>query len=161
MTTGEQAVAGAAPHRKGSGWLMVFFTLAWLTLLLGVPAMVFLGALQDWRLAGATPTPGGAEAQRSTWIAAFSVALLAPALGLLAALVFRRKAASIAFGVALLLVVCGSVAPTNGSETRPNSLVEWVFKGEGPYPRPYPENPPAGCFGDSPADDGNPACRGG
>ncbi|GIG66767.1 hypothetical protein [Phytomonospora endophytica] len=160
MTTGEPDT-NAVPHRGGSGWLTAFFTLDWLLLLLGVPALVLLGALQDLHLAGSTPEPGGAQAQRTMWVVAFAVAVLLPALGLAAALVFRRRFAGWAFGVTLLLVVCGSMAPTNGSETRPNSLVEWVFKGEGPYPSPYPEDPPVGCFGDSPADDGNPRCKGG
>lgn len=146
--------------RRGGSGLTTAFVLIWVVLALGVPALMFAGAMATFSIAGSGVSAAEAATSRAFYTTGFIVAVGLPALGLGLAVWGRRKPSGIVFGSVLLLVVCGSLAPTSRAPGKPHSILQNVFPG---LVEPYtpPPDPPAGCFGDSPADEGNPACRGG
>lgn len=146
-------------NRRGGSGLTTAFVLIWVLFALGVPALMFAGMMTSFSLGG-PPDAGQRAASRVYFAVALFVAAGLPAIGLGLSIWARRKPAGIVFGTVLLLVVCGSLVPTSRTPGGPHSVLENVFPG---LVEPYtpPPDPPAGCFGDSPADEGNPACKGG
>ena len=152
-------ITGEPRSGRGGSALGTGFVLIWVVLALGVPALLFAGVMTSFSLSG-PPDAGQVATSRVYFAVALFLAVGLPSLGLVLSIWARRKPAGMVFGAVLLLIVCGSLVPTSRAPGEAHSVLETVFPG---LVEPYtpPPAPPAGCFGDSPADEGNPRCKGG
>ncbi|MEV0650683.1 hypothetical protein AB0I28_36060 [Phytomonospora sp. NPDC050363] len=151
------------PTKRGGPRLTAALALTWALLAAGVPFLMLSSALEGFSFmpSGRSVAEAAAvEAASRLWMLwAFGLAVTLPLAGLALSLFGRRRAQATVFAVLGGLVLLGSLVPLTGTPGNSNTVVEWVFHGDEPYTPP--PAPPAGCFGDSPTDEGNPACRGG